>query len=146
VTSPETNAFGLGSLFELSSVEREHDREDPRDEKAFLHLYGLQHWLRDRLGRHLGRGLVSGRHRYPARVRFGFRRVGDRVAVGDDRQSRLPTAETAHRAVIRVSEGKWDGQGRGGENVDVELVVGVAQPSINVGALAANVDAHISLI
>jgi hypothetical protein len=32
--------------------------------------------------------------------------MGDRVAVGDDRQSRLPTAETAHRAVTRVSEGR----------------------------------------
>jgi hypothetical protein len=31
--------------------------------------------------------------------------VGDRMAVGYDRASRLPTAEAAYWAVIRVSEG-----------------------------------------
>lgn len=34
----------------------------------------------------------------------------------------------------------------GDKNVDMASVVGVAQPSINVRALAANVDAHISVI
>ena len=96
---------GLDGYLELNSVVREQEREDLRDETAIPHLYGLQRWLRDRVGRDLGRGVVRGGQRHQAQIRFGFRRMADGVAVRDDRPSRLSTAEAPYRAVIRVSEG-----------------------------------------
>lgn len=77
------------------TVSRNEQEKVDRNETAVEYLYGIQHRLCCRMGRHFGCGGGRGQQRHQAQLHCGLPWMGDRVVVGHHRQGRLSAAQVA---------------------------------------------------